>query len=116
MQNDSGMPITELRVDGGAAGNDLLMQFQADLLEIPVARPAITETTSLGAAYLAGLAVGFWKDMNEIKSHWKVEKKFHPRTPGREMAEMKSRWQDALQRAKAWDRPAHKPKTGTESK
>ena len=78
MQQDSGIPLNVLRVDGGAARNDTLLQFQADLLGIPVVRPAITETTSLGAAFLAGLAVGFWKNLEEIQTQWKVDKEFHP--------------------------------------
>ncbi len=105
MQDDSGMPIQELRVDGGAARNDMLMQFQADLLQTPIVRPAITETTSLGAAYLAGLAVGFWKDQEEIKSQWKVDKTFHPRQPDSQIARQKERWQQALERAKSWEQP-----------
>jgi glycerol kinase len=76
MEADSGMEIKELRVDGGATANDLLMQFQADLLSCKVIRPSITETTALGAAYLAGLAVGFWSDIEEIKQLWKAEKEF----------------------------------------
>ena len=116
MQDDSGMPIKELRVDGGAVGNDTLMQFQADLLGIPVVRPAITETTSLGAAYLAGLAVGFWKDKEEIKTYWKVDKTFHPREPDREIAQLKERWAQALERAKGWEEPAEKAKSGAGGK
>lgn len=76
MQADAGTPITELRVDGGATGNDLLMQFQADLLNCKVIRPEVTEVTAIGAAYLAGLATGFWKNVDEIKSQWKVNKAF----------------------------------------
>ncbi len=76
MQADSGIPLSELRVDGGAAANNLLMQFQADLLQIPVIRPASVETTAKGAAYLAGLAVGFWKSRDEIASQWKVDRSF----------------------------------------
>ena len=116
MQDDSGVPIKELRVDGGAVGNDTLMQFQADLLGIPVVRPAITETTSLGAAYLAGLAVGFWKDQEEIKAYWKVDKTFHPRESDREMAQWKERWAKALERAKGWEEPAEKAQSGAGSK
>ncbi len=101
MQQDSGIPLTELRVDGGAATNDTLMQFQADLLGIRVVRPAITETTSLGAAYLAGLAVGFWKDQEEIQAQWKMEKEFQPRHSP-QMGELRGNWQRALERAKAW--------------
>jgi glycerol kinase len=102
MTDDSGIPIHELRVDGGAARNDTLMQFQADLLGIPVVRPAITETTSLGAAYLAGLAVGFWKDADEIESHWKIERQFYPRSSRNEVDRLRNRWHQALERAKGW--------------
>ncbi len=105
MQEDSGVQIHELRVDGGAARNDTLMQFQADLLGIPVVRPAITETTSLGAAYLAGLAVGFWKDMEEIQTQWKVGREFHPERATAEVKRLRSRWQQALQRSKIWSEP-----------
>ena len=105
MQQDSGMRIEELRVDGGAVRNDMLMQFQADLLGIPVVRPAITETTSLGAAYLAGLATDFWKDREEIRSHWKVDKRFEPQRPENEMRGLKERWAEALERSKAWHQP-----------
>lgn len=106
MQDDSGVPIHELRADGGAAKNDTLMQFQADLLGIPVVRPAITETTALGAAYLAGLAVGFWKDMDEIQLHWKIDKRFEPKLPKPERDRLRGRWTQALDRAKAWSEPA----------
>lgn len=105
MQQDSGVPIHELRVDGGAARNDTLMQFQADLLGIPVVRPASTETTSLGAAYLAGLAVGFWKDMDEIQAQWRVGKKFYPGREAGDSERLRGRWQEALQRAKVWSEP-----------
>ena len=79
------------------------MQFQADLLDIPVVRPAITETTSLGAAYLAGLAVGFWKDTAEIESHWKADKEFHPASSRSDVNRLQSRWRQALERAKGWN-------------
>ncbi len=105
MQEDSGIAIEQLRVDGGAAKNDTLMQFQADLLGIPVVRPAITETTSLGAAYLAGLAVGFWKNMEEIQTHWKMDKEFHPQRPQHETEKLLDRWHQALERAKTWSGP-----------
>ena len=81
MQADAGVRLAELRVDGGAARNDLLMQFQADLLGVPVVRPQVTETTALGAAYLAGLAVGFWKSTDEIAGQWRVERRFEPKMP-----------------------------------
>jgi glycerol kinase len=102
MQQDSGMAIHELRVDGGAAANNTLMQFQADLLGIPVVRPAAVETTALGAAYLAGLGAGFWKSTAEIESHWNVDRTFHPhRDPG-DMDRLRKRWHAALERAKSW--------------
>jgi len=108
MQEDSGLPIKELRVDGGAARNDTLLQFQADLLGVRVVRPAITETTSLGAAFLAGLAVGFWKDMEEIQAFWKVDKEFHPSRSRNEVEVLRNRWHQALGRAMAWNEPEDK--------
>jgi glycerol kinase len=102
MQQDAGIAISQLRVDGGAARNDTLMQFQADLLQIPVVRPATTETTSLGAAYLAGLAVGFWRDMDEIQAQWKVDKEFHPSRSKDAAEALRGRWHQALERAKGW--------------
>jgi glycerol kinase len=106
MTDDSGIPIHQLRVDGGAARNDTLMQFQADLLGIPIVRPAITETTSLGAAYLAGLAVGVWKNTKEIESHWQAEREFHPEGSHSEVDRLRSRWHQALERAKGWSETA----------
>lgn len=105
MQQDSGIALTELRVDGGAARNDTLLQFQADLLGIPIVRPANTETTSLGAAFLAGLAVGFWKSVDEIESFWKVDKQFYPQRAPAEVSSLRTRWHAALSRAKAWNQP-----------
>ena len=78
MEADAGGAIRELRVDGGAVGNNLLMQFQADVIGVRVVRPGLTETTAMGAAYLAGLAVGFWKDVEEIRRQWKVGRNFEP--------------------------------------
>lgn len=98
MAKDLGAPLTELKVDGGASRNNLLMQFQSNLLGIPVVRPKITETTALGAAYLAGLAVGFWKDIDEIKSQWQVERTFNPVPENEEIENAKKGWQDAIQR------------------
>ena len=98
MARDLGAPLTELKVDGGASRNNLLMQFQSNLLSIPVVRPKITETTALGAAYLAGLAVGFWKDIDEIKSQWQVERTFNPVPENEEIENAKKGWQDAIQR------------------
>lgn len=98
MARDLGAPLTELKVDGGASRNNLLLQFQSNLLGIPVVRPKITETTALGAAYLAGLAVGFWKNIDEIKSQWQVERTFNPVPENEEIENAKKGWQDAIQR------------------
>ena len=98
MAKDLGAPLTELKVDGGASRNNLLMQFQSNLLGIPVVRPKITETTALGAAYLAGLAVGFWKDIDEIKSQWQVERTFNPVPENDDIKTAKKGWEDAIQR------------------
>ncbi len=103
MGADCGVPATELRVDGGAASNNLLMQIQADLLGVPVVRPAVTETTALGAAYLAGLAVGFWRSADELTSQWQVDRRFDPALPPAEARALRSRWNDAVERAKAWE-------------
>jgi glycerol kinase len=103
MQGDSGVPLAELRVDGGAARNDLLMQFQADLLATPVVRPSVTETTALGAAYLAGLAVGFWKSPSEIAAQWRVERRFEPAMAGARRDELRALWRRALERARGWE-------------
>jgi glycerol kinase len=102
MEQDSGQPSKELRVDGGAAANDLLMQFQADLLGIPVVRPTVLETTALGAAYLAGLATGVWASREDIAKHWKVAKRFEPKMQRDEAQRRMADWQRALARAKAW--------------
>jgi glycerol kinase len=102
MQKDAAMPLTELRVDGGAARNDLLMQFQADVLGVPVVRPVITETTALGAAYLAGLAVGFWASQDEIAAQWQIERRFEPRMSADERAQRLATWRRAVERARAW--------------
>jgi len=102
MRRDAGHPLVELRVDGGATVNDLLMQFQADLLGVPVVRPRIRETTALGAAYLAGLATGFWASREEVAGKWQVERMFEPQM-GRDEAEARMRgWSRAVERARAW--------------
>src|SRR2546421_5195743 len=106
MQKDAGQRLTELRVDGGASANDLLMQFQADLLGVPVVRPKVLETTALGAAYLAGLAVGFWKSADELQSHRQVERTFQPAMSRDEVAHRRRRWQQAVTRARNWAKPA----------
>ena len=98
MAKDMGAPLTELKIDGGASRNNLLMQYQANLLGIKVVRPRITETTALGAAYLAGLAVGFWKDIDEIKQQWQVERTFEPVADNEEIAAAKKGWADAISR------------------
>ncbi|HEV8290518.1 MAG TPA: glycerol kinase GlpK [Tepidisphaeraceae bacterium] len=103
MQKDSGIKIAELRVDGGAAANNLLMQFQADILGAPVVRPRVTETTALGAAYLAGLAVGYWKSTDDVKSNWQIERRFEPNMSEKDRSHRRSRWNEALGRAKDWE-------------
>src|SRR5688572_25913245 len=103
MQKDSGIRIEELRVDGGAAANNLLMQFQADILGAPVVRPKVTETTALGAAYLAGLAVGYWKSTNDVKSNWEIERRFEPKMSAGDREHRRSRWNEALERARDWE-------------
>ena len=102
MQKDAGQSLMELRVDGGAAANDLLMQFQADLLGVPVVRPKVTETTALGAAYLAGLCVALWKSRDELAAHWKVDKRFEPRMERQEAGQRMTRWRDAVSRSRNW--------------
>jgi glycerol kinase len=100
MQKDSGIRARELRVDGGATRNDFLCQFQADVLGIPVVRPVITETTALGAAYLAGLAVGFWKNEKEISAQWQEEKSFEPKMKKSERERLYEGWQKAVSRVR----------------
>jgi len=104
MASDSGVALSELRVDGGATANDLLMQIQADLLGVPVVRPRVTETTALGAAYLAGLATGFWRDEAQIASLWARERTFEPRIP-RDLAQSRlAGWRRAVERSRDWAR------------
>jgi len=105
MQQDSGIPLAELRVDGGATSNDMLMQFQADLLGVPVVRPRVRETTALGAAYLAGLAVGYWRDRGEVGRLWQAEHTFTPAMERGRVDELRSRWSRALERSKGWEQP-----------
>jgi len=102
MQKDAGEPLKELRVDGGAAANDLLMQFQADLLGVPVVRPRVLETTALGAAYLAGLTVDLWKSREELASHWQAERRFTPQMSAEKREELMARWRDAVSRSRNW--------------
>ncbi|MBD3305085.1 glycerol kinase GlpK [candidate division KSB3 bacterium] len=103
MEKDSGIQLKEARVDGGASANALLMQFQADILGVPVERPVIVETTALGAAYLAGLTVGFWKDRDQIASNWQVEQRFEPQMPEDVRENLYTGWMKAVERAKAWE-------------
>ncbi|MBV7295572.1 glycerol kinase GlpK [Corynebacterium sp. TAE3-ERU12] len=103
MNADSGVPLSTLRVDGGMTGNDLLMQFQADVLGVDVTRPVITETTALGAAYAAGLAVGFWESTDEIRTMWREDCTFTPKMPESERDRLFSRWGDAVQRTLDWE-------------
>ena len=100
MRKDSRIAVNELRVDGGASANNLLLQFQADLLRVPVVRPKVVETTALGAAYLAGLAVGFWKDRSEVQRAWQLDRAFEPQQSPDEAAHRRSRWAEALKRAR----------------
>jgi glycerol kinase len=102
MQKDAAQPLVELRVDGGATANDLLMQFQADLLGVPVVRPEVTETTALGAAYLAGLGVGFWRDTSQLAANWRSERRFEPRMSRDEARGRLARWSEAVRRSLAW--------------
>ncbi|MBL8818384.1 MAG: glycerol kinase GlpK [Planctomyces sp.] len=102
MKADAGMKITSLRVDGGAATNNLLMQFQADMLGVPVVRPKVFETTALGAAFLAGLATGFWKNRDELATQWQVDRTFEPSMPASQVTELKAGWKKALDRSLHW--------------
>ena len=99
---DSGVHLTELRVDGGMVANDLLMQFQADILGMPVVRPRVAETTALGAAYAAGLAVGFWSGLDELRSNWQESKRWEPAMDESERAILLARWQKAVTRTFDW--------------
>jgi glycerol kinase len=103
MAADADRPIAELRADGGAAVNDLLMQLQADLAGVPVVRPRVRETTALGAAYLAGLATGVWRDTGEIAARWQVERRFEPALSPDQAAARRERWNRAVERAKGWE-------------
>jgi len=104
MRQDAGLEIPELRVDGGASANDLLMQFQADILGVPVVRPQVTETTALGAAYLAGLAVGYWDDEREITQNWSEDRRFEPNMAASERERLLKGWRRAVERSKGWER------------
>ena len=105
VQTDTKTPLQELRVDGGAAANDALMQFQADILGVPVVRPSLTETTALGAAFLAGLAVGFWNGITEISELPREERRFESRMPRPKVDNLRERWNEAVSRSKSWEHP-----------
>jgi glycerol kinase len=105
MSSDAGTALRELRVDGGASQNNLLMQMQADFLGVPVVRPRVTETTAMGAAYLAGLAVGLWQDAQEITSLWQIDRVFQPLLSDAARLAKRERWLEALERAKGWAHP-----------
>jgi glycerol kinase len=103
MQQDSGMKLGSLKVDGGAAVNNLLMQFQSDVLGVKVARPVVQETTALGAAYLAGLAVGFWKDQKDVLGNWALDREFQPTMPTEQREALYGRWKQAVTRSLDWE-------------
>ena len=102
MEKDSGITVETLRVDGGAVKNDFLMQFQADIVNTPVERPEVSETTALGAAYLAGLAVGFWKSKDEIQERWKLETEFKPELEEKERESLYKGWKTAVKATQAF--------------
>ena len=102
MEADAGIPIAELRVDGGATHNNLLMQFQSDIVNTKVIRPTMVETTALGAAYLAGLAVGFWKDLEELRAKWQIDQTFEPTNSDTQRSESIQGWARAIKATNNW--------------
>jgi glycerol kinase len=102
MNNDSGVELTKLKVDGGMVANEVLMQFQADILNVPVIRPAVTETTALGAAYAAGLAVGYWSDTDELRQNWSVDKTWDPKMETNQRESGISNWKKAVSKTFDW--------------
>jgi glycerol kinase len=102
MVQDSGVRLEVLKVDGGATVNDTLMQLQADILGVPVVRPVVAETTALGAAYAAGLAVGFWKDLGDLRENWRMDKRWEPRWTADQRDAAYARWQKAVERTFDW--------------
>jgi len=102
MEKDSSISILELRTDGGMVPNELLMQFQSDILHVPVVRPKTSETTSLGAAYAAGLAMGFWSDTDELVANWGVDRRWQPTMPGEQCRALYASWNKAVQRSFGW--------------
>jgi glycerol kinase len=103
MSADAAMPIGVLKVDGGASVNDSLMQFQADMLDVTLKRPVVAETTALGAAYLAGLAVGFWNDLQDVRDNWALQKEFQGSMDSEQRESRYRRWQRAVQRSLEWE-------------
>ena len=106
MQSDTGLAVPVLRADGGGTDNSFLMQFQADLLGVPVECPEVAETTALGAAYLAGLAVTFWGGQEEVARQWRIARRFEPRMPPEERDTLYSGWRRAVERARGWAEPS----------
>ena len=102
MQIDSGVDLKALKVDGGMVFNELLMQFQADILDVPVVRPQIAETTSLGAAYAAGLAVDFWDNLEDLRSNWHVDKTWEPQMDPQQREQLYADWKKAVTRTLGW--------------
>jgi glycerol kinase len=103
MQKDAGIRLGHLKVDGGAAANNALLQFQADILGVPVRRPAVPETTALGAAYLAGLAVGYWKDTADVTRNWALDREFAPAMPAARRDALHGQWKRAVERSRDWE-------------
>ena len=103
MIQDSGLKLTSLKVDGGATENDFLMQFQSDILNTNIQKPKVTETTALGAAYLAGLAVGFWSSKDDIKDNWSIARTFIPEMPAPQVESLYKQWKRAVERSKNWE-------------
>jgi glycerol kinase len=103
MQRDASIQLAQLKVDGGAAANNLMLQFQADVLGVAVRRPVVAETTALGAAYLAGLAVGYWKDTDDVVRNWALDREFTPAMPAARRDALYARWQKAVERSRDWE-------------
>jgi glycerol kinase len=103
VSEDALLPLKELRVDGGAAENQLLLQFQSDILDRPVLKPTIIETTALGAAYLAGLGVGYWRDLGDIEANWDLGKRYLPEMNPGERDRLYGNWKRAVERSKGWE-------------
>jgi glycerol kinase len=102
MQEEAGLNLTTLKVDGGAAVNEMLLQFQADLLGCPVRRPVVAETTALGAAYLAGLATGYWDGLDDVRRNWALDREFAPKRPKSDSDQHYAGWRKAVERSLAW--------------